>query len=156
MFDAHIQGIAGGNAETKTFNSGNSLTRVDIAINQGYYSKEKREWVKSDPETVWVTVQAFRDAQQYAVSQIHKGDSVDVTGSFEAYNYMSRNGEPRTGYRLTVDTVAIVPRKPRNNQPSTPQFSSGAPLQNTPATVGGVDPWSASSDPWGDDGGVSF
>ena len=147
MFQAQIMGTVGAPAETKTFNNGNTLTRVSVAISQGYYSKDQKKWVDSTPATVWVSVQTYKDRPAYVMSTLNKGDNVLVTGMFEVYEYQDKNGQPRTGYRMTADMIAVVPKKPKNIQPGTPQFSSGYnnPSQYTPRVPQGAidDPWSA-------------
>ncbi|MFC0264902.1 single-stranded DNA-binding protein [Alloscardovia macacae] len=154
MFSAHIQGIAGGNAETRQAGQ-TSVTSVSIAVDQSYYSRERKERVKKDPDTVWVRLQAFDGYKADLMSLVQKGQIVDATGNFEVVAYTDKNGAHRLSYQMTVTSIAIVPKRPQNGQNSPLAAPASAAAYQAPQPQGQSEGWPAANsyigqtDPWG-------
>lgn len=88
--EVFITGRIGRDPESKTFDNGGSITKLNVATENNYKNKSTDEWVK---ETEWHNVivkgSKARDAQR-----LRKGDMVSLTGRLKTRGYET-NGQKK-------------------------------------------------------------
>lgn len=73
-----IIGNIGKDPETKHFEGGNQVTKFSVATSNGYYDKDKAEWINQDP--TWHSVVCWGKLSEYASEHLKKGSQVYVEG----------------------------------------------------------------------------
>ena len=143
MLQITLTGHAGQDPETKTFNSGGSITQVNVGIGQGYKDRTSGQWV--DKGTAWVTVKANTSQTKETLQHVHKGSHLLVTGTLNVRVYQKQDGTQGTALDVNATSIAIIPRKQQQMQQ--PQQPVQQPQQqNTWASMPtGTDPWSQGS-----------
>lgn len=82
--------------------NGIDVTTFRLATNQGYYDREKREWVEA--EANWFTVTAFRQLAKNSVQSLEKGQRVIVRGKLKVRPW---NTGEKSGTNIDIDAQSI-------------------------------------------------
>lgn len=77
MNEIKLIGFIGQDAKSKTTEKGNHVTRFTIATDDGYFNKEKNEYIHN---TNWHTVIAWRKLSEKVAQHLKKGTKVFVSG----------------------------------------------------------------------------
>jgi single-strand DNA-binding protein len=133
-------GRASSAPEVHTFQNGTSVTKVDVAVHQGYYD-QSHTWVER--ETAWFKVQFASKQAMSQVSQIQKGSKILIVGTMKIRNYQDKQDQPRQSLDVSARHVALVYTEPRQRS----EYPQQSPTQ------GQVDAWQSKpgkddSDPW--------
>jgi single-strand DNA-binding protein len=105
-----ITGFLSKDAETQTTQGGDSVTRWNVPVDQGWGDSKTTNWFRV---SIWGKRAGF-------ASNARKGDMVAVTGELTIGDYQ---GKPQ--YEVRANDFAM-PRKSRDDQ-RTPDGSQGAP-----------------------------
>src|SRR5690606_18919519 len=60
--------------------AGDTVVNFRLGANQSYFDNRAGKWV--DGETNWYAVSAYRALAEHALSSLHRGERVIVTGTF--------------------------------------------------------------------------
>lgn len=119
-------GRLGGDPETKFFDSGNSVTRANIAINKPGAKRDDGQ----APD--WFTVEIWGEDGQAFADQCRKGQLVDVTGRVKTERWNDRTtGEEKT--RLVVTAEAWAALGAPGQQAAAAPAPAAAPAAGAPA-----------------------
>lgn len=84
-------------AEVKYLDSGKSVAKVRIAINNG-----------RDAEPYWFTVEAWDALAQRLADGCDKGSMIKVTGRVVENNWQTKTGEPRTDVIIKAQDIDVL------------------------------------------------
>lgn len=70
--------------------------------------KQGEEWV--DDKVCWLNLSAWERMAENMAESVLKGDLIYVSGRLETREYETREGEKRTSFDVTADTVAVTLR----------------------------------------------
>lgn len=126
-------------------------TRARVAVSQGRYDKQTRQWVDADTPTAWFTVMAGNKTGE-TLATMGKGDTVMIYGSLTVDEWQPQAGtgpapiEKRTDLTVWADSVALVKRKQAGQAPgaTSGQQSTGYTATSTAAPQQAY----PSSSPW--------
>lgn len=90
-------GRAARNAEVRYMDSGKSVAKVRIAVNNG-----------KDVEPYWFTVEAWDQLAQQLADTCGKGTSLKVTGRVVENRYQTRAGEDRCEVVIKAQDVQVL------------------------------------------------
>jgi single-strand DNA-binding protein len=126
--------------------SGQAVANFRIASTPRYLDKQTNEW--KDGDTLFLTVNVWRQAAENVAESLQRGMRVIVQGRLKQRSYETREGEKRTVYEIEADEVgpslrnatAKVVKAARTGGPGGGNgggFGGGAPSGG----FGGDDPW---------------
>lgn len=101
-------GRLGAQPEIVTFESGTTVARFNIAVNEGY--KDKTGKWKED--TQWYTINAWGKMAELAKNILNKGQEVIVEGRLVNSNYETKAGEKR--YSTTIHANEFLVLSPKS------------------------------------------
>src|SRR5690348_5425415 len=84
--------------------SGSKLTTFRLASNTRRLDKTTNEWVTT--ETMFLTVNCWRQLGDNAFASLHRGDLVDVRGRLRQREYDDKDGKRVTVFELEAYAVA--------------------------------------------------
>jgi single-strand DNA-binding protein len=114
MIEASLHGRLGGDPVERATRTGKSMMTASIAVSVGR---------PGEPEvTEWVNLVAFGKAGELLVRH-QKGDVVAVMGTLTRSTFTRRDGEERTSWSLTVESIASA----RTVRPGGRRQPSGQP-----------------------------
>jgi single-strand DNA-binding protein len=87
------------------FTSGQPVAKFRIASTPRFYDKGAREW--KDGDTLFLTVNAWRQAAENVAESLTRGSCVIVTGRLRQRSYETKEGEKRTVYELEADEIGV-------------------------------------------------
>lgn len=99
-----IQGFLGQDAEEKTFESGRTLIRMNIATNESYKNKND-EWVTN---TTWHNVTYWKNKKDMNFDFLKKGELISVTGKLNTRTYMDKNALERYVTEVVAQKIEQV------------------------------------------------
>jgi single-strand DNA-binding protein len=102
-----IVGNVGSDAELKVTPNGYNVTSFSLAVTPR--NQKNGEW--SDGETMWFRCFVWGDNAAGAAVAIRKGQKVFVDGRFKIDTYLTKEGESRNSFEVTVDKYGVVPPK---------------------------------------------
>jgi single-strand DNA-binding protein len=92
------------NPELRFTSTGNAVGRFRIASTPRYYDKASGEW--KDGETLFLTVNVWRQLAEHVAESMVRGTRAIVTGRLRQRSY-EKDGEKRTVYELEADEVGV-------------------------------------------------
>lgn len=99
-----IQGFLGQDAEEKTFESGRTLIRMNIATDESYKNKND-EWVTN---TTWHNVTYWKNKKNMNFDFLKKGALISVTGKLNTRTYMDKNALERYVTEVVASKIEKV------------------------------------------------
>lgn len=97
--EVKLEGRAGRDAETKTFQNGGQIVTFSMATERRWKDKKTDEWKGI---TTWHTVAVTHDPDLIGAAQcIKKGSRVSLAGSITTREY-EKSGEKRTAFEISV------------------------------------------------------
>lgn len=105
-----IVGNIGKDPENRVTRKGTAVVYFSVADNKKRPGGQGNEWVSQ-----WWRCTAFKELAEAIVQELHSGDRVEVTGRLDQQEYVSKEGEKRTGYNVLVNRVSKVVRPMRIN-----------------------------------------
>jgi single-strand DNA-binding protein len=116
--------------------SGQPVAKFRIASTPRFYDKAAGEW--KDGETLFLTVNVWRQQAENVAESLTRGSRAIVTGRLRQRSYETKEGEKRTVYELEADEVGVSLRSASAKVTKATRSSQGSD--------GGRQ--AASSDPW--------
>jgi len=113
-----IIGNLGRDPEMRYTPTGKPVTQFSVAVNQSTKNQQTGEWTE---ETDWFRVSVFGDRAERAAEQLRKGNRVFVEGRFRTREFEGQDGQKRTSLDLTADNVISLERRPREDEPASPE-----------------------------------
>lgn len=102
-----MEGFVGADADTKTFDSGTTTTRLRLATTErGYIT---RLGVQVPDRTTWHTVVLWGGLARVA-QQIKKGTRIAVRGKYESRRWTDASGIEREVYEINADELHFLER----------------------------------------------
>ena len=83
--------------------SGQPVARFRIASTPRFYDKQSSAW--KDGETLFLTVNAWRQLAENVAESLARGSRVIVQGRLRQRSYETKEGEKRTVYEVEADEV---------------------------------------------------
>ena len=108
MADTNIVTIVGNIAadpEMRFLDNGTAITRMRVALNDGWYDREKGEW--QERETVWMRIVMWRDLAANVAASLRRGDRVVVVGKLRQHTYEVAENDKRTITEVEAQTVGL-------------------------------------------------
>lgn len=143
-----LTGRLAADPETKDKGRG-PYTRASIAVSQGHYDKQARQWVEADTPTAWFTVMAGNKTGE-TLAAMGKGDMIMIHGSLSVDEWAPEDGThgipgaKRTDLTIWADSVALVSRKQASQSQAQAATGYAAPAQ--PAQAAPIQ-WEAYTNP---------
>lgn len=100
-------------AEVKYLDSGKSVAKVRIAINNG-----------RDTEPYWFTVEAWDSLAQRLGDDCDKGSMIKVTGRVVENHWQTKAGEPRIDVIIKAQDIDVLGDRPS----AKPEYASALPF----------------------------
>ncbi len=97
-----LRGNVASDLRSVTFDDGSRLTSFRLASTSSWYDRERRTWV--DRRTTYVSVNCRRVLASNALSSLHKGHPVVITGRLWERSWVK---EERSGRTLEVEAETI-------------------------------------------------
>ena len=113
-----FSGNVGKDPETRTFQNGNSVTTVNVAVTPSY--QKNGQW--TDKETIWFQVTPMSNAAKAQIPFITKGSRVVVSGQLTTYT----NDKGTKYLQVAARTLAVL-HTSKDSQKSAPAQSSAEP-----------------------------
>lgn len=108
MFNsAQIIGNLGADPEATNFESGSTLVRFPLYVNERYkHDGETKERVHR------FTIEAWGKTADYVINYLHKGNQVAVSGSLVEHTWTTTDGQPRSKVAIKANRIKnLTPRK---------------------------------------------
>lgn len=112
-----IVGNVGSDAELKVTPQGYNVTSFSVAVTPRH--QKNGEW--SDGETMWFRCFVWGENAAAAAVAVRKGQKVFVDGRFKVDTYLTKEGESRNAFEVTVDKYGVVP--PKVVEPTAPPIT---------------------------------
>lgn len=100
-------------ADVKYLDSGKSVAKVRIAVNNG-----------RDTEPHWFTVEAWDNLAQRLADSCDKGSTVKVTGRVHENHWQTKAGEPRIDVIIKAQEIDVLGDRPSGK----PEYASAMPF----------------------------
>jgi single-strand DNA-binding protein len=126
---------------SRTLAGGTIVTDFRVASTPRKQDKESGEW--SDQETLWFGVTCWRALAENTALSLSKGDRVIVTGRLLAKSWVTKEGEPRSGFDIDATSIGFdLSRGPvrqlrlerASTAPAAEDQWAGAPVEADPLT----------------------
>jgi len=115
-----IVGRAGGERQTRTFDNGNSVSELSIAVGQGYKDRDGN-W--KDTGTAWYTLSANGDYAADNWPEVGRGDKLRVDDArLEVREFKRKDGSTGQQFVLRYGTLTVLEKK--SNDGFTPDDDS--------------------------------
>jgi single-strand DNA-binding protein len=116
--------------------AGQPVARFRIASTPRYLDKASGQW--KDGDSLFLTVNVWRQAAENVAESLEKGMRAIVTGRLRQRSYETKEGEKRTVYEVEADEVAVSLRSATAMVTKATRTSGGPASQ---ASGGNADPW---------------
>lgn len=115
--------------------AGHPVARVNVAVSERKYNKDSGRW--EDSSTAYYTVQAWQGLAENLTDSLGKGDRVVVAGTLRQDHWMTDQGEQRSMWVLTADTLgpSLEYHTARPSKASRKSNSNGTPPSDDWATA---------------------
>jgi len=87
--------------ELKTTQSGLSVCTATLAVDRGY---------GQDKQTDFLPIQLWRGSAETLEKYCRKGDKITVIGALHSRSFEDKDGNKRTTYEVTVNTLELPPK----------------------------------------------
>lgn len=116
-------GTAGADPIVKTFDSGNKVCNLNIAVNERYSTRdgEQRE------NTEWIPLVFNGNLAEIAEKYIRKGSLIFVSGKFRTRQWEDRNGEKHYATEINVRELQLLSKKDEREESPAPRTSYRQP-----------------------------
>lgn len=91
-----LTGILGQDAEIKVLQSGKTMTKLNLAVSEGY-KDQSGNWVN---KTNWFTIKCFKD-----LSDLKKGDRVHIDGALTINEWQDKAGNKQKSFEINCFNV---------------------------------------------------
>ena len=98
-------GIVGQDPETKTTQSGSTITNISIAISESWKDKQTGE---KQERTEWVRIVFFNRLAEIAAQYLNKGSKVYVEGQLRTRKWQDNNGQDRYTTEIVANEMQIL------------------------------------------------
>jgi len=112
------------------------VVRFRIASTPRFYDKQSGQWKDSD--TLFLTVNAWRQAAENAAESLNRGTRAIVQGRLRQRSY-EKDGDKRTVYELEADEIGVSLRNATAKVTKASRASAGHSSQGQ----GADDPWAS-------------
>jgi len=122
---------------------GQPVARFRIASTPRYYDKAAGEW--KDGDTLFLTVNAWRQMAENVAESMTRGTRAIVTGRLRQRGY-EKDGEKRTVYELEADEIGVSLRSATAKVTKATRTSTGNGGRGQGATASSgreADPWAS-------------
>ena len=109
MNNVNLTGRIGKDPEVFTFDSGEKQTSFSLAVDNGYYSKDKNEWID---RTVWLNI------VKRGETKLKKGDLIEVSGKLNVRDYENKDGNKVYITEVVAFTTGLLNRKDSQENPA--------------------------------------
>lgn len=90
--------------ELKFLTNGSAMTKLGIAVNDGYFDKKTQEWVEKEPS--FFNIICWRELGEHVAESLSKGMKIIAIGKLEQRTWETDDGEKRSVIELTADEVS--------------------------------------------------
>ena len=125
--------------------SGQPVAKFRIASTPRYFDKATNGWKDSD--TLFLTVNVWRQAAENVAESMTRGTRAIVTGRLRQRSYETKEGEKRTVYELEADEVGVSLRN---------ATAKVAKVTRTSGGEAGQQPSGKDADPWATGGAGGY
>ena len=126
--------------------SGQPVAKFRIASTPRYFDKQANAW--KDGESLFLTVNVWRQAAENVAESMTRGSRAIVTGRLRQRSYETKEGEKRTVYELEADEVGVSLRNATAKVTKVARTGGGEAQAARQASGEDADPW-ASDKPGG-------
>lgn len=125
-------GNAGANPESRTFDNGNKIATLRLAVTERYTDRNGQQ----QEYTEWIPLVFNGKLADIAAKYIVKGSPVYVEGKWRTRKWTDQQGAERFQTEMRVDTLQLLGQRPQQQAPApAPASAPNAPAQPaTPAT----------------------
>jgi single-strand DNA-binding protein len=145
--ELRIRGNVATNPTQVTVASGHKITTFRLGSNHRRFDKAANDWVTT--ESLFITVNCWRQLGDNVYASLHRGDFVDVRGRLRQRDYDDKDGKQVTVFELEAYSVGpdlgryiVTMARPPRQVPETPVQAPAAdgvvPEQSAPAET---NPW---------------
>jgi single-strand DNA-binding protein len=117
--------------------SGQPVAKFRIASTPRYFDKQANAW--KDGESLFLTVNVWRQAAENVAESMTRGTRAIVTGRLRQRSYETKEGEKRGVYELEADEVGVSLRSATAKVTKAIRDSAG----NGGQRQGDADPWAS-------------
>ena len=121
--------------------SGQPVAKFRIASTPRFCDKATGEW--KDGDTLFLTVNVWRQAAENVAESMTRGTRVIVQGRLRQRSYETKEGEKRTVYEIEADEVGVSLRNASAKVTRATRTSAAAAAASRPGRRQGEDPWAA-------------
>ena len=100
-------GTAGADPTVKTFDSGNKVCNLNIAVNERYTTRDGEQ----KENTEWIPLVFNGNLADIAEKYIKKGSLIFVSGKFRTRQWEDRNGEKHYTSEINVRELQLLSKK---------------------------------------------
>ena len=90
--------------EIKILANGTVMCKLGVAVNTGYFSKQKNEWVDNEPSFFNIT--CWRELAEHVAESLESGMKIIAIGQMEQRSWETPEGEKRSVIEMTADEVS--------------------------------------------------
>lgn len=119
-----ITGNLGADPETKTFDSGNSVTKFPVAVSESYKNRDG----ETVQETEWFNVVVWGKLAEVCEKYLEKGNQVLIEGKIKTRTYEDQNGDTKRFTELVASNLNMMGGS--HNESSGGDASDGNVSQN--------------------------
>lgn len=125
MNEIKLIGFVGKDAETKSTQNGNMVSKFTLATEDGFYSKDQQSFIS---KTNWHTIIAWRKLSEKTAQHIKKGWKVLVTGRLTSRVLEKDDGSKQTVVEIEAFKIEQLVHQPKSSGsfPSDPYSSTTA------------------------------
>lgn len=131
--------------EVRILETGATLCKMRVALNDGWYDREKQEW--RDKDTIYMRVVMWRELAANVGASVRRGDRVVVIGKILQRTYEVAEGDKRTiteveAHNVALDLTRAIARatKVYRELPTAAEPGTPTPVADPEPTDSGEDP----------------
>lgn len=124
-------GNAGANPEVRTFDNGNKIATLRLAVSERYTDRNGQQ----QELTEWIPLVFNGKLADIAGQYITKGSSVYVEGKWRTRKWTDQQGTERAAVELRVDVLQLLGPRPQQQAQPQPQPQQAPAYQQRPAQV---------------------
>ena len=121
--------------------SGQPVAKFRIASTPRYFDKASNAW--KDGDSLFLTVNVWRQAAENVAESLTRGMRVIVTGRLKQRSYETKEGEKRTVYEVEADELGPSLRSASAKVTKVTRTSGGEAQAGRQGSGKGADPWTS-------------